>query len=41
MASSNDLKSAEKTYGSFIGILKWSVPLISVITLVIVVMIAS
>ncbi len=40
MASSDDLKSAEKTYGSFIGLLKWSVPLIALIALVIVVLIA-
>jgi hypothetical protein len=40
MASSNDLKSAEKTYGSFISLLKWSVPLIALITFVIVVLIA-
>ncbi len=41
MASSNDLKSAEKTYGSFIGALKWSVPLIALITLIVVILIAS
>jgi len=40
MASSKDLKSAEKTYGSFISLLKWSVPLIAIITLVVVVLIA-
>lgn len=41
MAASNDLKSAEKTYDSFIGVLKWSVPLIVVIAAVVVVLIAS
>lgn len=41
MDSANDRKAHEKTYGSFIGMLKWSVPLLAVITLVIVVMIAS
>jgi len=40
MASPNDTKSAEKTYGSFISLLKWSVPIIAVIVLVIVVLIA-
>jgi hypothetical protein len=40
MALPNDTKSADKTYGSFIGTLKWSVPLIAIITLVIVVLIA-
>ena len=41
MASGNDMKAAEKTYGSFIGMLKWSVPLIIVITAIVVVLIAS
>ena len=41
MDSANDRKAHEKTYGSFIGMLKWSVPLLAVITLVIVLMIAS
>lgn len=40
MASSNDMKSAEKTYGSFISLLKWSAPLIALITLIVVVLIA-
>lgn len=40
MASSKDIKSAEKTYGSFIGMLKWSVPLIALIALIVVVLIA-
>lgn len=41
MASANDMKAAEKTYGSFISVLKWAVPLIAIITLIIVVMIAA
>lgn len=41
MASSNDLKSAEKTYGNFIGALKWAVPLVALITLIIVILISS
>lgn len=40
MASGNDMKAAEKTYGGFINLLKWSVPLIAIITLVVVVLIA-
>lgn len=40
MASGNDMKAAEKTYGGFINLLKWSVPLIAVIALVVVVLIA-
>ena len=41
MESANDLKAAEKTYGSFIASLKWAVPLIAFIALVVVVIIAS
>lgn len=33
MASANDMQAAEKTYGGFISLLKWSVPIIAVITL--------
>ncbi len=40
MASANDMKSAEKTYGGFIGMLKWSVPLIALIALLVVILIA-
>ncbi len=41
MASANDYKAHNKTYGSFIANLKWSVPLIAVITLLVVLMIAE
>ncbi|MDZ4308612.1 hypothetical protein [Allopontixanthobacter sp.] len=41
MASLNDNKSAEKTYGKFVGALKWAVPLVAMITLLIVILIAS
>ena len=41
MASANDMKSANKTYDSFIASLKWSVPLIAVIAAVIVVLISN
>ena len=41
MASGNDIKAAEKTYGGFINLLKWSVPLIALITLVVVSLIAT
>lgn len=34
------MKSAEKTYNSFIGSLKWSVPLIAAIAVVVVLLIA-
>lgn len=36
-----DVKSAEKTYSSFIDTLKWSVPLIAVIAFVVVLLIAN
>jgi hypothetical protein len=39
--ASQDMKSAKATYDSFIGSLKWSVPLIALITLVVVVLIAD
>ncbi|MXO72611.1 aa3-type cytochrome c oxidase subunit IV [Alteraurantiacibacter buctensis] len=35
MANSQDIKPNEKTYDGFIGMLKWSVPLIAVLTLII------
>ncbi len=40
MASGNDMKMHHGTYGSFIALLKWSVPLIAVITAVVVVIIS-
>ncbi len=41
MASANDMKEANKTYNSFIANLKWTVPLICVITAIVIVLIAS
>ena len=41
MESANDRKAHEKTYGSFIDMLKWAVPLLVAITAVVVVLIAS
>ena len=41
MASGNDMKAAEKTYEGFINLLKWSVPLTALITLVVVILIAT
>jgi len=40
MGNSHDMKSAQGTYSSFIGMLKWTVPLIAIITLVVVLLIA-
>ena len=39
--AANDMKAAEKTYNSFIGSLKWSVPLIALITAIVVILIAD
>ncbi|MXO89642.1 aa3-type cytochrome c oxidase subunit IV [Pontixanthobacter aquaemixtae] len=41
MASANDMKAAEKTYGGFINSLKWSVPVIAIITAIVVVLISN
>ena len=40
MESANDMNAREKTYGGFIGLLKWSVPLLAVITLLVVLIIS-
>jgi hypothetical protein len=40
MESANDIKKHEKTYGGFVGLLKWSVPLVAVIVLLVVILIA-
>lgn len=40
MGSANDMQAHERTYGSFIGMLKWSVPLVAVLTLLVVLLIA-
>lgn len=39
MADSQNIKANEKTYDGFIGMLKWSVPLIALLTLVVVIVI--
>ena len=41
MATGNDMKAHQGTYGGFIALLKWSVPLIAVIALIIVLLIAE
>ena len=41
MATGNDLKAHEGTYGGFITLLKWSVPILAIITLLVVVAIAE
>ena len=39
--AANDMKAAKSTYSSFIASLKWIVPLLAVITLFVVILIAS
>ena len=39
--AANDMKSAEKTYSSFISMLKVSVPILALLTLLIVILIAD
>ena len=38
--SANDMKAHEQTYGGFISLLKWSLPPILLITLVVILLIA-
>jgi len=40
MASANDMKAAQKTYGGFITLLKWSVPFLAVLTLIVILIIS-
>lgn len=41
MATGNDMKAHNGTYGGFINLLKWSVPFLAILTLVIVVAISE
>ena len=40
MASGNDMKSANQTYGGFITMLKWGSALTAIVTLVVVLLVA-
>ena len=40
MDPAQEIKAHEKTYGGFIGLLKWSVPLLAVATLIIILIIS-
>ncbi len=40
MADSQDIKSNEKTYGSFISSLKWTIPLIAVLVAIVLIIIS-
>ncbi|MGX7952001.1 aa3-type cytochrome c oxidase subunit IV [Tsuneonella sp. HG249] len=41
MATGNDMKAHQGTYGGFINLLKWSVPALAILTLIIVILIAE
>ena len=41
MASGNDMKAHATTYDAFIGMLKWTLPLIAVISALVVLIIAT
>ncbi len=41
MDSANDMKAHSKTYGSFIGLLKWTIPFVAIVTAIIVILISS
>ncbi len=41
MDSANDMKAHSRTYSSFIGMLKWAIPLIVVIAAVVVILISG
>ena len=40
MDSAQEMKAHEKTYGGFIGLLKWSVPPILLLTLLVILLIS-
>jgi len=40
MASGNDMKAHGATYEAFVGLLKWSVPLIAIVAFVIILIIS-
>lgn len=41
MATGNDIKAHKGTYSGFITLLKWSVPFLAILTLIIIVAIAE
>ncbi|MFA6218448.1 MAG: aa3-type cytochrome c oxidase subunit IV [Erythrobacter sp.] len=41
MGSANDMKAHSSTYSSFIGMLKWVVPALALLTLLIIVLISG
>lgn len=41
MASTHDMQAAQKTYGGFITLIKWSIPAIAAITLLVLILISN
>ena len=41
MASANDMQAAQRTYSGFISLLKYSIPVIAAIALLVIVLISS
>jgi len=40
MAAANDMKAAKKTYGGFVTLLKWTVPILAILTLIVILIIS-
>ena len=40
MAAANDMKAAKKTYGGFVTLLKWTVPSLAILTLLVILIIS-
>jgi hypothetical protein len=40
MAAGNDMKAHRGTYGSFIALLKWAVPILAIVALIVVLLIS-
>lgn len=40
MASGNEMKAAESTYSGFIGLIKWTIPVVALIAIVVIVLIS-
>jgi hypothetical protein len=41
MASGNDMQAHKKTYDAFMGLLKWTIPLVALIALFVIVQISN
>ncbi len=40
MASGNDMKAAEQTYSGFIGLIKWTIPVIAILVAIVLALIS-